>query len=114
MICSHFNDCGGCRFQNLPYSEQLLLKQKEIEALFPKALPILPSDFCFHYRNKMEYTFSMDKQENRFLGLHRKRGRVVDLQECLLVAPWFQAALNQVRKWWKNSSIKAYHPHKNS
>ncbi|MBI5219472.1 MAG: 23S rRNA (uracil(1939)-C(5))-methyltransferase RlmD [Bacteroidia bacterium] len=65
-VCSHFGICGGCKWQNLPYAEQLFYKQKQvidnlerigkIEA--PLIKPILPSKNIFHYRNKLEYTFS--------------------------------------------------------
>ena len=29
-ICQHFGVCGGCKWQNLPYSEQLKMKQKQV------------------------------------------------------------------------------------
>ena len=29
-FCEHFGVCGGCKWQNLPYSEQLKAKQKQL------------------------------------------------------------------------------------
>ena len=29
-FCEHFGMCGGCKWQNLPYSEQLKFKQKQV------------------------------------------------------------------------------------
>ncbi len=64
--CSHFGTCGGCRWQHLPYDFQLKSKQQQVaDALqriakveLPEISPILGSSNIWHYRNKMEYTFS--------------------------------------------------------
>lgn len=65
-FCSHFGICGGCRWQNMKYSEQLFYKQKQVEDNFrrigkfefPELLPIIASENTQFYRNKLEYTFS--------------------------------------------------------
>lgn len=114
-LCRHFGECGGCRFQDVAYSEQLKRKQEEIEALF--ALPvqqIIPCDTPWRYRNKMEYSFSMDLKGERYLGLYKNRGRVVNLEECHLVSTWFQTGLDAVKAWWELSGLRAYHPHKDT
>lgn len=67
--CEHFGICGGCRWQHIPYSEQLKFKQQQVvDALtriakveIPDVSPILPSPSEWEYRNKMEYTFSNKK-----------------------------------------------------
>ena len=64
--CAHFTVCGGCKWQHLPYSEQLKHKQQQVyDALtrlakieLPELSPILGSENVWRYRNKMEYTFS--------------------------------------------------------
>lgn len=68
-FCSHFGVCGGCRWQHLPYSEQLKAKQQQVEDALrriakvelPPITPILGSEATREYRNKMEYTFSNKK-----------------------------------------------------
>ncbi len=68
-FCEHFGVCGGCRWQHLPYSEQLKAKQQQVcDALtriakveLPEISPILGSEKTREYRNKMEYTFSNKK-----------------------------------------------------
>lgn len=68
-FCEHFGICGGCKWQHLPYQEQLKAKQQQIvDALtriakieLPEISPILGSDTIRAYRNKMEYTFSNKK-----------------------------------------------------
>ena len=65
-FCSHFGTCGGCRWQNMRYEDQLYYKQKQVVDNFtriakienPNILPILPSHSTTYYRNKLEYTFS--------------------------------------------------------
>lgn len=64
--CSHFGICGGCKWQNLPYKEQLRYKQKQVEDAmtriakveFPDLMPIVGSEQIWCYRNKLEYSFS--------------------------------------------------------
>ncbi len=64
--CEHFTVCGGCRWQHLPYSEQLRAKRQQVvDALtriakvdLPEVPPTLGSEQVWEYRNKMEYTFS--------------------------------------------------------
>lgn len=120
--CMHFGVCGGCRWQHIPYQEQLLIKQEEIEKLFrPLANPgaffghIVPCDPPWQYRNKMEFSFSSDAAGKQFVGLvlDASRGKVLNLVECHLVNPWFVDALRSVRQWWQESGLLAYHPHSN-
>lgn len=67
--CAHFTICGGCKWQHLPYDEQLKFKQQQVaDALeriakveLPDISPILGSEKIWQYRNKMEYTFSNKK-----------------------------------------------------
>lgn len=64
--CEHFGICGGCKWQNLPYEEQLKAKQKQVfdqltrigKIELPEFLPILGSVKQFEYRNKLEFGFS--------------------------------------------------------
>lgn len=64
--CKHFGICGGCKWQNLPYEEQLKSKQKQVfdqlhrigKIELPEFNPILGSVKEFEYRNKLEFGFS--------------------------------------------------------
>lgn len=111
--CSHASLCGGCSLQHLDYKEQLKFKQEIIQRLFApfEILPILGCSTPWEYRGKMEFSFSQDKEGNRFLGLMmRGRRRVLNLSECHLVSPWFIRTLKAVRQWWEKSSLEAYFP----
>jgi 23S rRNA (uracil1939-C5)-methyltransferase len=68
-FCEHFSVCGGCKWEILPYAEQLKYKQKQVEdnlvrigkVELPEIYPILGSKKTEFYRNKLEFTFSNRK-----------------------------------------------------
>ena len=65
-FCEHYGVCGGCKWQVLPYEEQLKYKQKQVtdnltrigKIDLPETSPILGSEKTKFYRNKLEFTFS--------------------------------------------------------
>ena len=114
-LCRHFGQCGGCRFQDIPYPDQLLRKEELCRKLGGEAeidlplLPIVPSPQIYYYRNKMEFTFADQGGELR-LGLHcrdRKR-EVFDLQECLISSPAVPVIVEAVRRFARESGRPAY------
>ena len=105
--CVHFGVCGGCKWQDMQYQDQLFYKQKEVEnnlkrigkMELPEILPILGSEKQYYYRNKMEFSFS----SSRWLSLDEIRSKdeifnknalgfhipgmwdkILDLKECHL------------------------------
>ena len=62
-MCEHFGICGGCKWQNLPYEEQIKAKQKQVEDQLtrigkielPEFRPIMGSVKTKEYRNKIEF-----------------------------------------------------------
>lgn len=62
-MCNHFGTCGGCKWQNLPYAEQLKMKQRQVidqltrigKVELPEPMPILGSVKTREYRNKLEF-----------------------------------------------------------
>ncbi len=65
-VCEHFGVCGGCKWQNLPYSEQLRFKTEQVRdqlvrlghLTIPEIQPCLGSARTEFYRNKLEFTFT--------------------------------------------------------
>lgn len=106
--CIHFGLCGGCKWQNMIYEQQLFYKQKQVDDAFchigkfdyPALQPIIASQQRYYYRNKLEYTFSdlrwLDSEDMkqrdsgnldiRGLGFHipGKFDKVLDIQQCHL------------------------------
>jgi 23S rRNA (uracil1939-C5)-methyltransferase len=106
-FCEHFGVCGGCKWQQLPYKEQLAFKQREVynnlmrigKVQLPEIMPILGSPSETFYRNKMEFTFSNKRwltqeemasdetiTDNNGLGFHIPGmfDKVVDIKNCYL------------------------------
>lgn len=62
-LCEHFGICGGCKWQNLLYSEQLKSKQQQVydqlsrigKIELPEFMPIMGSEKIIEYRNKLEF-----------------------------------------------------------
>jgi len=106
-FCSHFGLCGGCKWQNLPYAEQLRYKQKQVadqlkrigKLTLPEVSPIIGSKNTTHYRNKLEFTFSESRwltreeieqlgeiEQHPALGYHipGRFDKVFDVSTCYL------------------------------
>lgn len=68
-FCSHYGVCGGCKWQILPYEDQLKAKQEQVynnlvrigKVELPEMSPIIGSENIIRYRNKLEFTFSNKK-----------------------------------------------------
>jgi 23S rRNA (uracil1939-C5)-methyltransferase len=115
--CAHYPSCGGCRFQDLAYEAQVAAKQAQVaDALRriggiaePPLEPILPADEVFHYRNKLEYSFTQ-LEAGPTLGFH-KAGRwdeVLEIERCWLTTELGNAIRNAVREWARGDRLVAY------
>ncbi len=114
QLCIHVPECGGCTSQQIPYSEQLQQKQAAIEKIFAPfntpVAPIIPCQDSWGYRNKMEFSFSQNKAGDRFFGLilRKSRGKVFNLEQCLISPLWMAETLQRVRSWWETTELRAF------
>jgi 23S rRNA (uracil1939-C5)-methyltransferase len=115
--CNHYPACGGCRFQDLAYEAQAEAKAEQVaDALRriggisePPLEPILPAEEIFHYRNKLEYSFTQ-LEDGPTLGFH-KAGRwdeVLEIERCWLTTDLGNAIRNAVREWARGDKLVAY------
>jgi 23S rRNA (uracil1939-C5)-methyltransferase len=115
--CKHYPECGGCRFQDLAYEAQAKAKEAQVaDALRriggiaePPLEPILPAEEIFHYRNKLEYSFTQT-DDGPALGFH-KAGRwdeILDIERCWLTTDLGNAIRNAVRDWARADRLVAY------
>jgi 23S rRNA (uracil1939-C5)-methyltransferase len=115
--CAHYPECGGCRFQDLAYDTQVATKHQwvadslqRIAGLTDAPLePIVPAASQFHYRNKMEYSFTQT-EDGPTLGLH-KAGRwdeVLQIDKCWITSDVDNAIRNTMREWAREEKLTAY------
>jgi 23S rRNA (uracil1939-C5)-methyltransferase len=115
--CAHYPACGGCRFQDLAYEEQAAQKEAQVrDALVrlggfaePPLEPILSAASHFHYRNKLEYSFTAGP-DGVELGFHRagRWDEVLDVDRCWLTTDLGNAIRNTVRAWAREERLEAY------
>ena len=116
--CAHFPACGGCRFQDLGYEAQLEQKQLQVrdalERLAGIAEPpleqIVPCEpEIFHYRNKVEYSFT-STEAGPALGFHRagRWDEVLEIDRCWLIDDLGNAIRDAVRDWAREEGLEAY------
>ena len=131
-VCSYFGTCGGCKQQDLKYSEQLFYKQEQVKDIFQRIggfqhlvmEPIVASENIIYYRNKLEFSFAdrrwLTKAEigddasindrNFALGFHIPRifDKVLDIHECFLQSKISNDILNFTREFFKNRETPIY------
>lgn len=119
--CPHFESCGGCTYQSLPYEEQLKIKEEQVRSLisavagdsFEQAFcGIRPSPKQFAYRNKMEFSFGDEYKDGPLaLGMHR-RGSFYDLvtvNQCQIVDADFRIVLKATLDYFSREKISYFH-----
>jgi 23S rRNA (uracil1939-C5)-methyltransferase len=115
--CVHYPACGGCRFQDLAYERQLEAKAGQVADALARIggfadlelEPAVPAESIFHYRNKLEYSFT-ETPDGVGLGLHRagRWDEVLDIEKCWLTTDVGNAIRNAVRDWARAEGLTVY------
>jgi 23S rRNA (uracil1939-C5)-methyltransferase len=115
--CAHFPACGGCRFQDLAYEAQAAAKEAQVRDALqriagladPPLEPIVPAESAFHYRNKLEYSFTQTPA-GPALGFHRagRWDEVLEIERCWLTTELGNALRHAVRDWAREEHLVAY------
>ena len=127
-VCEHYGTCGGCKWQILPYDEQIRYKQKQVidnltrlgHIELPETSPILGSEKTYFYRNKLEYTFSNRKwltmedmqkehrpEELNGVGFHIPGmfDKVLDINKCWLQDDISNQIRNEIRRYAQKKGL---------
>ena len=132
-VCEHFGACGGCKWQNMDYNQQLFYKNQEVfnnlkriaKVELPEFETILGSEKTFFYRNKMEFSFSNQRwltpeeiqsgQEigkANALGFHIPRmwDKILDINKCHLQQDPSNKIRNEVREFANQNDLSFFNP----
>ena len=132
-VCDYFGVCGGCKWQNMKYEEQLAYKQNEVtnnlirigHLELPEITPILGCKEIYFYRNKMEFSFSdsrwltneeiksgKDFDNKSACGFHIPRmwDKILDIDKCHLQEDPSNDIRNSVKEFAKNNNISFFNP----
>lgn len=138
--CKHFGECGGCKWQILPYAEQLRYKQHQVvdnltrigKVELPAISPILGSKHEYEYRNKLEFSFSDKKwlswdairaagglenvDKSYAVGFHAPGSfdKVLDIEECHLMPDINNRIRNFLREYGKEHGLTFYNEREHS
>jgi 23S rRNA (uracil1939-C5)-methyltransferase len=132
-FCPHFGVCGGCKWQMLPYEQQLVYKQQQVadqlgrigQIALPPLQPILGSREERYYRNKLEFTFSKHRYltheeltaaagaqipEEQALGFHAPGlfDKVVPIHTCYLQPEPTNLLLHTLRSYTEAHNLPYY------
>lgn len=132
--CEHFGICGGCKWQNLPYAEQLKAKQQQVEdqlrrigkVELPQLNPIIGSEKIYEYRNKLEFGccskrwFTREELDNAELNLdsgnHAAIGfhiagafdKIYPIRKCWLMDDVHNEIRNEIERYAKATNMTFY------
>lgn len=131
-FCQHFGTCGGCKWQHIPYEQQLFYKQTQVRDQLERIghveveeyKPIVASQRQTEYRNKLEFTFSalkwttekpesmtdIELEDRRALGFHipQRFDRVLDIEKCYLQAEPINIIRNALKEFAKDKNFSFY------
>jgi 23S rRNA (uracil1939-C5)-methyltransferase len=130
-FCEHFEVCGGCKWQYLPYDKQLYYKQKQVfdqlkrigKVTLPEIMPIKGSANSTFYRNKLEFTFSNRRwltneevksgaqfENMNVLGFHVQGmfDKVLNINKCWLQPDPSNAIRNSVKDYAISNNLAFY------
>jgi 23S rRNA (uracil1939-C5)-methyltransferase len=116
--CVHYPACGGCRFQDLAYEAQLAAKERQVADALARIgglgelplEPAVPAESVFHYRNKLEYSFTTLEDGTVGLGFHRagRWDEVLDVERCWLTTELGNGIREAVKAWARSEGLPAY------
>lgn len=131
-FCQHFGVCGGCKWQMLPYAQQLVYKQQQVadqlqrigHIELPEMQPIIGSPNERFYRNKLEFTFSTHRyrtfeeiqaRDEKFapepaFGFHAPGlfDKVVEIKTCYLQHEPTNLLVNSLREYTEANQLPYY------
>lgn len=110
-LCPVSHQCGGCQYLDMPYEQQLRMKQERLQKLlgkFCRVYPIIGMDNPFHYRNKVHAVFGYRKGEV-ISGVYQEgTHHLVPVEKCMLEDEKADEIIGTIRSLLKSFKIRTY------
>jgi len=116
ISCEHFGRCGGCKYLDIPYEQELEIKKEallETLGAYGHLVKTLhPAPHITGYRNKMELAFGDEGKDGRLaLGMRKQRSfyEVATPEHCVLICDDFKRIIMYVLEYFRNTGEAFYH-----
>ncbi len=111
LPCPYAKKCGACTMQNLPYEDQLRVKQAGVVRLlgrFGQVERIIGMEDPTHYRNKVQAAFR-SKSGKVVSGVYQSGSRhIIEVDACMLEDASAAPILATIRRLAASLKIKPY------
>ena len=114
--CSTYKRCGGCNLRHIKYNQTLKIKQNAVQSLVNKTLrnkievqETVGMENPFHYRNKAQYPFGVNKEGEPVIGVFANRTHeVIPIENCLIQNPQSEEIAKYILNFIKENKISIY------
>jgi len=114
--CLTYKRCGGCNLRHIKYEQTLKIKQNSVQSLVNKTLKnkievqeTVGMENPFHYRNKAQYPFGVNKDGEPVIGVFANRTHeVIPIDKCLIQNPQSEEIAKYILNFIKENKICIY------
>lgn len=119
--CAYARKCGGCQIQEMSYERQLIFKEQKIrgnleriggfakEEIARVMEPVVGMEHPFGYRNKAQFPFGTDKEDNPVTGFYAGRTHdIIANTDCALGVEQNQEILELILQYMEKYQVAAY------
>ena len=114
--CLTYKRCGGCNLRHIKYEQTLKIKQNSVQSLVNKTLKnkievqeTVGMENPFHYRNKAQYPFGVNKDREPVIGVFANRTHeVIPIDKCLIQNPQSEEIAKYILNFIKENKISIY------
>ena len=112
-VCPQAKKCGGCQMLNLTYPEQLAWKERTVRRLIGRFCPVQPivgMDMPFHYRNKVQAAFGLDRNRHTVIsGVYQSSThRIVPVDSCAIEDEIADSIIVSIRQMLPAFKLRVY------
>ena len=111
VLCPYFEACNGCQHQNLPYTEELAIKETQLKQLFWDELqcspdifrPLVASPQEYHYRHRIDLTAIKTRAGSLHIGFNPPNNPILEVEQCAIAMQPLSKFIPELRKTLHNT-----------